>query len=132
MQLADILDLQTHPINDLQYQHRCRQNLRRDGALIMSGLLRPQALAAIRAEGLQHQHLAYYTKDHVVDFIGWNPCAIYQLIDYDRSHVYRVKLAQSPFLSPGGGANCTDYICFSHLCDFLLLVVISILIQKNN
>ncbi|MDP6967565.1 MAG: 2OG-Fe(II) oxygenase [Gammaproteobacteria bacterium] len=63
MQLADILDLQTHPINDLQYQHQCRQNLRRDGALIMSGLLRPQALAAIRAEGLQHQHLAYYTQD---------------------------------------------------------------------
>ena len=63
MQLADILDLQTHPITDLQYQHQCRQNLRRDGALIMSGLLRPGALAAIREEGLQHQHLAYYTKD---------------------------------------------------------------------
>lgn len=63
VQLADILDLQAHPIGDLGYQARCRANLCRDGALIMSGLLRPEALAAIRNEGLQHQHLAYYTQD---------------------------------------------------------------------
>jgi len=63
VQLADILDLETHPITDAGYQAQCRANLRRDGALVMSGLLRPQALAAIRDEGLKHQHLAYYTKD---------------------------------------------------------------------
>ena len=73
MQLADILDLDKHPINDSEYQAQCLANLRRDGALIMQGLIRPAALQAIRKEGLDHQHLAYYTQDqhtvylHAVD-----------------------------------------------------------------
>ncbi len=73
MQLADILDLDKHPINDPEYQAQCLASLRRDGALVMQGLIRPAALAAIRQEALDHQHLAYYTQDqhtvylHAVD-----------------------------------------------------------------
>ncbi|MDK5332240.1 2OG-Fe(II) oxygenase, partial [Enterobacter hormaechei] len=44
-QLADIIDLSAHPIDDAEFRARCRQTLERSGALVLPGFLRAAALA---------------------------------------------------------------------------------------
>lgn len=66
-QLADIIDLSAHPIDDAEFRARCRQTLERSGALVLPGFLRAAALATVRLEGAEQHHAAFYaTSKHNV------------------------------------------------------------------
>ncbi|BAO32821.1 arpA protein [Serratia marcescens] len=66
-QLADIIDLSAHPIDDAAFRTRCRQTLERSGALVLPGFLRAAALATVRLEGAEQHHAAFYaTSKHNV------------------------------------------------------------------
>lgn len=58
--LKQIIQLDAHPLHQADYRQQCRDQLDRDGALVLRGFLAPQALAAVRAEGERHQQQAFY------------------------------------------------------------------------
>ncbi|WP_421505124.1 HalD/BesD family halogenase [Erwinia rhapontici] len=58
--LASLLHLSAHPITDAGYTATCQQQLAASGALVLRGFLTPAALAAIKQEGDDNQHLAFY------------------------------------------------------------------------
>ncbi|MEJ5066193.1 2OG-Fe(II) oxygenase [Erwinia sp. MYb375] len=58
--LAPLLNLSAHPITDAGYTATCQQQLAASGALVLRGFLTPAALAAIKQEGEDNQHLAFY------------------------------------------------------------------------
>lgn len=58
--LASLLNLSAHPITDAGYTATCQQQLAAGGALVLRGFLTPAALAAIKQEGDDNQHLAFY------------------------------------------------------------------------
>ncbi|WP_455818838.1 HalD/BesD family halogenase [Pseudomonas cerasi] len=58
--LASLLNLSAHPITDAGYTATCQQQLAASGALVLRGFLTPAALAAIKQEGDDNQHLAFY------------------------------------------------------------------------
>lgn len=58
--LASLLNLSAHPITDAGYTASCQQRLAASGALVLRGFLTPAALAAIKQEGDENQHLAFY------------------------------------------------------------------------
>jgi len=58
--LAPLLNLSAHPITDAGYTATCQQQLAASGALVLRGFLTPAALAAIKQEGDDNQHLAFY------------------------------------------------------------------------
>jgi len=59
--LKTIIDLDKHPLLDPNYQEKSRSVLERDGVLVMPGFLRPEAVAAINAEGEANQEQAFFT-----------------------------------------------------------------------
>lgn len=61
MGLEDIIDLDTHPINDAAFQQACKQTLDEEGVIVLAGFLRKRVLETIRLEGEEKKHLAYYT-----------------------------------------------------------------------
>ncbi len=67
MPLNQIVDTGAYPLDDLAFRARCRDALNADGALVLPGFLRPDAVEAIRREGEAHRHSVYYcTKEHNV------------------------------------------------------------------
>lgn len=58
--LAPIINLSAHPINDADYQARCKQWLDESGALVLRAFLTEDALKRVSQEGEEHQHLSYY------------------------------------------------------------------------
>jgi hypothetical protein len=80
MQLSDIVNLDTFPITDPNFQKSCKHKLDENGALNLEGFLRPAAIEQIRNEGTENQHLAYYVKnDHNVYLTDDDP-------DYPADH----------------------------------------------
>ena len=61
--LANIVDLDRFPITDSMFRAECKGTLDEDGALVLREFLTQDSVAAIRHEGEEHQHLAYYTVD---------------------------------------------------------------------
>lgn len=65
--LSTILDLSVYPIDDPDFRAECRHTLERTGALVLPGFMKPEAVEQVKQEGLEKQHLAYYTaKQHNV------------------------------------------------------------------
>lgn len=63
MQALDALvNLASNPITDNRYLAQCKQTLDEKGALVLHNFLSPAALAVIKQEGDDNQHLAYYTQ----------------------------------------------------------------------
>lgn len=60
-ELAELLNLRKHPINDSAFTTQCQQTLETNGVLVLSGLLTDAAVASIRHDGEQNAKLAYYT-----------------------------------------------------------------------
>lgn len=58
--LAEIINMTTHPINDVTFVAQCKNTLETYGALVLSDFLLPLALGSIKQEGVENQHLAYY------------------------------------------------------------------------
>ncbi len=61
------LDTDRHPIDDESYIAECRERLGRDGALVLSGFVRADAIEQIVTQSVPHEGDAYYTgKTHNV------------------------------------------------------------------
>ena len=56
-----IINFSQHAINSDNYRKACKKKLDETGALVLENFLEPQAIDAIRLEGDDHQHLAYFT-----------------------------------------------------------------------
>ncbi|MFP2769627.1 2OG-Fe(II) oxygenase [Oceanisphaera sp. KMM 10153] len=59
--LNTILDLSAYPIDDPDFRAECRNTLARTGALVLPSFMTPKAVEQVRQDGLEKQHLAYYT-----------------------------------------------------------------------
>lgn len=59
--LADMIDLDRHPIDSAAFRAACKEALDHEGVLVLRGFLRAPAIASIRQEGEDNRHLAYYT-----------------------------------------------------------------------
>lgn len=59
--LNDIVDLRLHALKDTEFQASCRRTLDEQGVLVLPNFITPTAINSIQAEGVQCQHLAYYT-----------------------------------------------------------------------
>ncbi len=59
--LADVVDLTRHPLDDPGYRDECRRAVDADGALVLRGFLRPEAVAALVAEAEHLRPLAYFS-----------------------------------------------------------------------
>ena len=67
MDIGEIIDGGRFPIGDAAFMTTCRADLDRDGVLVMPGFLTPEAVAAVRREGEDHRHKAYFcTQEHTV------------------------------------------------------------------
>ncbi|UWR01492.1 2OG-Fe(II) oxygenase [Ruegeria conchae] len=67
MELADIVDLTTYPIEDAEFCAKLRQSYQRDGVLEMPGFVKERAISSIRAEGLANREKVYAkTEKHTV------------------------------------------------------------------
>ncbi|AHG21679.1 arpA protein [Chania multitudinisentens RB-25] len=66
-QLAQIVNLSTNPLEDAVFIARSKQTLDQHGVLVLPGFLQADALAAIRQEGMENRHGAFYaTNQHNV------------------------------------------------------------------
>jgi hypothetical protein len=98
MTLDQIIDLDRHPVTDPAYGRACRERLDRDGALVLAGFLRAQALNAIQAEARAGQPSAYFcTQSHSVYLTPPDPA-------YSATHP-----ANRPVIS-SKGCICDDVI----------------------
>lgn len=59
-QLSQIVNLSANPLGDAAFIARSRQTLEQCGALVLPGFLQPAALAAVRQEGVENSHAAFY------------------------------------------------------------------------
>jgi len=59
--LASVVDLARHPLDEPAFRTHCRRALDADGVLVMPSLLTPAAVRSIRDEGDRRQSLAHYT-----------------------------------------------------------------------
>ncbi len=67
MELADIVDLTTYPIENPDFRATLRQSYQRDGVLEMPGFMTESAISSIRAEGLANKDKVYAkTEKHTV------------------------------------------------------------------
>lgn len=58
--LANIIDLETHPINQSAFRQRCKQALDEHGVLVLKDFLQAHAIEQIKQEGEANQALAYF------------------------------------------------------------------------
>lgn len=67
MRLADLVDLDRHPIDTADFAHASAKSLDDAGVLVLKGFIRPQALAAMVAEAQEGEPQAYFcTQSHSV------------------------------------------------------------------
>lgn len=63
-ELSQVVRLEQYPLDDDQFRASCRTKLDDDGLLVLPGFLTAEALDAVRAEGNEKQHLAYYCMEN--------------------------------------------------------------------
>lgn len=61
--LEKIVNLTEYPLGDSTFRAKCKRDLDESGALVMAGLLRPEAIESICADGEANKHLAYFTSN---------------------------------------------------------------------
>jgi hypothetical protein len=61
--LADVIDLESYPLDCGELRAACKRRLDETGVLVMRDFLKPAAVASIQKEGEENRHLAYYTVD---------------------------------------------------------------------
>ncbi|WP_417594828.1 2OG-Fe(II) oxygenase [Oceanospirillum sp.] len=59
--LADVINLEQHPLHNDDFRIKCKRTLNENGALVIPNFLKPSAIASIQREGEENKHLAYYT-----------------------------------------------------------------------
>lgn len=87
--MESVVDTNRHQLTDKQYQSECRRQLQQHGVLVLDNFLQASAIEAIRQEGRDNQHLAYYTaSDHNVYLAPGDP-------DYADSHIRNRQVTSS-------------------------------------
>nr|CAA6802393.1 MAG: arpA protein - Streptomyces griseus [uncultured Thiotrichaceae bacterium] len=61
--LDSIVNTETFPINNVEFQMHSRNTLRRDGAFIMEGFLKPAAIQQVKQEAEDNQQHAYFCQN---------------------------------------------------------------------
>ena len=62
---GDIVNLEQYPLSDSKFRTQCKGKLDEDGVLVLDNFLTSLAIASIKGEGIDNQHLAYFTeKNH--------------------------------------------------------------------
>ena len=65
--LNGIVSIDKHPLADATYRAECKKTLDEHGVLVLSDFLQADTIQRVANEGLENEHLAYYTKsDHNV------------------------------------------------------------------
>lgn len=59
--LADVIDVESYPLECGKLRARCKRTLDETGVLVMRDFLKPAAVASLQREGEENRHLAYYT-----------------------------------------------------------------------
>lgn len=59
--LANIIDLHRYPIERDDFRAQCKAALDEAGVLVLKGFLQQHVVDAIKQQGLENQHLAYFT-----------------------------------------------------------------------
>jgi len=62
MDIETIVNTQIHPLADEDFRSSCHETLRQTGVIVMRGFLNPAIVEAIRREGEQSRHLAYFCR----------------------------------------------------------------------
>jgi len=62
MQLNQVINQSTHPIEQAHYQQLCKGQFDQQGVLVLKNFLTPAALLAVVDEGDHKQHLAFFTE----------------------------------------------------------------------
>ena len=71
---TDIVNLEQHPLAEINFRRHCQQILDREGVLILDSLLTPAALKQIKTEGEANEHQAYFCQQtHNVYLIPPHP-----------------------------------------------------------
>ncbi|MGB0846826.1 MAG: HalD/BesD family halogenase [Thiolinea sp.] len=58
--LSEIVNLTAYPLADRDFRLHCKTQLDAEGALVLANFLTPQAIAEVKAEGEEKQHLAWF------------------------------------------------------------------------
>ena len=59
--LSTVIDLNRYPLNDEDFQQKCKRTLDETGVLVISDFLNEDAIQSVQQEGVKNQNLAYYT-----------------------------------------------------------------------
>jgi len=62
MNIDSIVNMENYPLADQGFRSSCHQTLNSDGAIVMPGFLKPEAVEAVRREGEENKHLAYFSR----------------------------------------------------------------------
>jgi len=62
MDIETIVDTQSYPLADPDFRSSCHETLNRTGVVVMRRFLKPEAIEAIRREGEEWKHRAYYCR----------------------------------------------------------------------
>ena len=62
MDIEAIVDTQSFPLADPDFRSSCHEALNQTGVIVMRGFLKPEAVEAIRREGEEWKHRAYYCR----------------------------------------------------------------------
>ncbi|MGI9319275.1 MAG: HalD/BesD family halogenase [bacterium] len=64
LELENIINLERCPLMDGAFRAESKQVLDQNGVLVLHEFLTPRAIASIQGEGIDNQHLAYYTANN--------------------------------------------------------------------
>lgn len=59
--LSTVVNLTQNPISNPDFHRQCKSTLDEHGALVLPNFLSAEAITSVRQEGLDNQHLAYFT-----------------------------------------------------------------------
>ncbi len=62
MVLEAIVEPEQYPLANPEFRRSCRESLEKTGAIVMPRFLKPEAIDAIRREGEERKHLAYFCR----------------------------------------------------------------------
>ena len=61
--LSEIVDLEKNPLDSSSFRSQCKTILDDTGALVLEGFIKASAINSVKQDGLDNQHLAYYTSN---------------------------------------------------------------------
>ena len=63
--LSGVINLVQYPLSGNEFRTQCKEKLDEDGVLVLDDFLTSSAVDSIKGEGMNNQHLAYFTeKNH--------------------------------------------------------------------